>query len=70
MLKNGDMLYNSGDTFCTCTYYILYKIQWNPSITDTIGTSKLVLLMELSFVEGSFKIIEIICNYMYMYMYM
>ncbi len=25
---------------------------WNPTITDTIGTSKLVLLMEVSFVEG------------------
>ena len=26
----------------------------NPSITDTIGTSKLVLLIEVSFDEGSF----------------
>ena len=34
------------------------QIQWNPSITDTIGTSKLVLLIEVSFVEGSFNIIK------------
>ncbi len=32
-------------------------IQWNPSIMDTIGTSKCVLLIEVSFVEGSFNII-------------
>ncbi len=30
----------------------IHIIQWNPSITDTIGTSKLVLLIEVSFVEG------------------
>ncbi len=33
-------------------------IQWNPSITDTIGTSKLVFLRKVSFVEGSFNIIK------------
>ena len=33
-------------------------VQWNPSITDTIGTSKLVLLIEVSFVKGSFNIIK------------
>ncbi len=32
-------------------------IQWNPSITDTIWTSKLDLLMEVSCVEGSFNMI-------------
>ncbi len=32
--------------------------QWNPSITDTIETSNLVLLLEVSFVEGSFNIIK------------
>ncbi len=40
-------------------YYYNYNINTvNPSITDTIGTSKLVLLMEVSFVEGSFNIIN------------
>ncbi len=34
--------------------YNLYS--GNPSIMSTIGTSKLVLLMEVSFVEGSFNI--------------
>ena len=29
---------------------------WNPSITDTIGTSKLAFLMEVSFVEESLSI--------------
>ncbi len=38
--------------------YIIRSIQWNPSITDTIGTSKLVLLIEVSFVERSFNIIK------------
>ncbi len=33
-------------------------IQWDTSISDTIGTSKLVLLIEVSFVEGSFNIIK------------
>ena len=32
-------------------------VQWNPSITDTIG--EFVLLMEVSFVEGSFNTIKI-----------
>ncbi len=33
-------------------------LQWNPSIMDTIGTCKLVLLIEVSSVEGSFNIIK------------
>ena len=37
---------------------IIIIVQWNSSITDTIGTSKLVLLIEVSFVEGSFNIIK------------
>ncbi len=34
------------------------ELQWNPSLTDTIGTSEPVLLIEVSFVEGSFNIIK------------
>ncbi len=40
------------------TVYRHIQLQWNPSITDTIGTSKCVLLIEVSFVEGSFNIIK------------
>ncbi len=37
---------------------MIWPVLWNPSITDTIGTSKLVLLIDVSFVEGSFNIIK------------
>ncbi len=38
-------------------YTVERLIQWNPSITDTIiQISKLVLLTDVSFVEGSFNV--------------
>ncbi len=39
----------------TSTLLVYLTVQWNPSITDTIGTSKLVLLIEVS---GSFSTIK------------
>ncbi len=38
---------------CVFNEHVHVYIQWSPSIMDTIGTSKLVLLMEAS--EGSIK---------------
>ncbi len=44
---------------CYPLYSWLYVYGGTPrAITDTIGTSKLVLLIEMSFVEGSFNIIK------------
>ena len=36
----------------------IYITHRNLSITDTIGTSELVLLIEMSFIEGFFNIIN------------
>ncbi len=70
----GDVLDNdNGGRYCRAylenemkemiwKYTCMFSIDYSggiPSITDTIGTNKLiVLLMEVSFVEGSFNIIK------------